>query len=165
MTAEVDWVLDTIVENWPGDFYAAPVERVDRDESKLLEGDIRSRTEDLEKSNYVGATHADTLTSPVGTEYDHELETIVGVRLEGLTAHNGHFGHVDPTGSDGIPWSEFVQNVRRGLLAERSYPDVGRIHRDYTDLRITNEASQSENYRDYYRTDFDVVLGGYEELP
>lgn len=164
MSTEVTWVLDTIKANWPGTF-PADLERVDRDESDLLEGDIRSRKGDLQDSNFVGATHANTTTSAIGTEYDHSIETVVGIRIEGMTTQGGLFGHVDPSGTDGIEWETLVSNIRRGLLQEREYPAVGADHRTYTDLLITNPAPQSNRYRDYYRHDLDVVLRGYETLP
>lgn len=162
MSTEVDWVLQTIWEQWPGTF-PSDLARVDRDESRILEGDIRKREGKLEANNFVGATHADTNTEVSGSSYDHTIETIVGVRIEGM--HVDKFGHVDPSGANGISWEELVQNIRRGLLAKRSYPSVGADHRNYHSLLITNEADQSDDYRDYFRFDFDVVLDGFETLP
>lgn len=162
MTGEVDFVLETIKTNWPGTF-PSDLERVDRDQSKLLEGNIRSRTGELKRSNFVGATHADTATEPVGTEYDHSIETTVGIRIEGL--HADKYGHVDPSGADGITWATLVETIRRGILQERSFPAVGVDHRSYHSLLVTNESDQSDTWADYFRADFDVVLDGFETLP
>ncbi|MFC4549381.1 MULTISPECIES: hypothetical protein [Halorussus] len=161
---EVEWVL-TQLGSVVGSL-TTPLKRVDRDESKILDGSIRSRTAELEKANYVGATLSDVTSQPIGTEYDHSREAVVGVRIEGLT--HREFGYVDPNGSSGIPFDNdggLVSRVRDALLVERTYPNAGGANVTYTDLRITNEAPQSSNYADYYRTDFDVVFNGYEDLP
>ncbi|MFB6237519.1 MAG: hypothetical protein ABEH81_04025 [Halopenitus sp.] len=162
MSSEVDWVLHTIKTNWPGSF-PNDLTRVDRDDSELLEDDIREREGELQKSNFVGATHADEDTEPTGSEYNSKLETVVGIRIEGL--HVDEWGNVDPTGTDGITWETLKNNIRRGILQERSFPPVGAPNRDYHTLLVTNQADQSDDYRDFYRYDFDVVLDGYETLP
>jgi len=181
MTDEVEWVLQTIADNWDlptvgygeegygGSTYSgtafsdAPVKRINRDESRILEGDIRTRTGELKKANYIGATHADRATSPIGTEYNHDLETVVGIRIEGL--HESEWGHVDPDGEDGLVWAEVVRTVRDALLAERTFPDASSVEGvSYTHLEITNEAPQSDMWVDFYRTDLDVVLSGFEDI-
>lgn len=187
--AEVQWVLDTIRDNWDlpsvgygeegyggptysgASFSDAPMIRVDRDESLILDDEetvdlstpLHKRKRKLERGNYIAATMADRSTSPIGTEYDHEVEAVVGVRIVGL--HNTERGHVDPEGVDGLVWDETVRTARDALLTERTWPDVGSPDGTYTDLRIANEAPQSGNYKDFYRHDFDVLLSGYESLP
>ena len=161
MSAEVDWVLaqfGSVVGS-----ITVPLRRVDRDESKVLEGDIRTREGELKKANYVGATLAGRTPTPIGTEYDHAVETVVGVRVEGL--HADEWGKIDPSGQEGIDFTELVGRCRNALLAERVFPNVTGADATYHTLRITNEAPQSANYRDYYRYDFDVVFRGYEDLP
>lgn len=173
---EVQFVLDTIKDNWGtvgtttvgstsvGDSIAdANLERVDRDTSDLLEQPVRSKTADLQDANYVGATLANRDTTPIGTEYDHDIETTVGVRVEGLAARE--YGHVDEDGEDGVVWRELIREITRTILVERVYPQVDRNGTTYTDLRIGNQAPQSDNYDDYYRYDFDILFNGYEELP
>ena len=162
MTTELDWVLQTIWEAWPGTF-PEDLTRVDRDESKLLEGDIRKRHGDLKRSNFVGATHVGTAKEPIGTEYDYKIETTIGIRIEGL--HVDQFGHVDPSGAERIPWQELTNNIERGLLSRRSYPDVGAPNRSYHTLRTANESDQSHDWADAFRRDFDLLLIGYETLP
>jgi len=136
---------------------------VDRDDSEFLEGDIRSREGDLRDAVFVGASRADKNRSPAGTEYDHDVETIVAVRIEGM--HYDEFGHVDPDGDKGVPFDRLEWLVQRPPLRRRSYPDVGPPRMQYHTLRIENEAPQSDDYSDYYRTDIDVRLDGYEDLP
>jgi hypothetical protein len=161
---EVDWTLaqlGSVVGS-----LTVPLRRVDRDDSRILDGGVRSRKADLQTANYVGVTLADVSNSPVGTEYDHEREAVVGVRIEGL--HYSKHGHVDPEGSDGVPFGEaggLVDRVRDALLVERTWPDAGGTNVTYTDLRVTNESPQSDNYQDYYHWDCDIVFNGYRELP
>jgi hypothetical protein len=169
----VQHVLDLIEAEWPdtaGSFDRVPLERIDRDNSTLVSDDghdERIRSAELQTTNYVSATFADRSTTPIGTEYDHDLEVVVGVRIEGL--HADEHGHVDPdadlTGGSPVPWAELVDAVRRAILAGREFPDTGAANVGYTDLRVTNEAPDAAAYGDYYRTDFDVVFNGFESLP
>ena len=65
----VQWVLDQlqpVVDDQPADH---PLKRINRDESKLLEGDIRKRKADLLKGNYVGAGPVDPAHTTIGTEH------------------------------------------------------------------------------------------------
>lgn len=178
----VDAVLDFIKDNWQAGSYSdIPLERIDRDNSKLLDGAIRSHSAELEADNYVGATLADRDPSAIGTEYDHQLEVVVGVRIEGL--HADKYGKVDPdaslppnTANDPVPWFEYVdgnnneqpglvKEVRDAILRDRTFPSTRQADIAYTDLQITNESDSSDDHRDFFRHDFDVVFSGFEELP
>lgn len=177
MTApEVDWVLQKIKDNWDvvgtatvgsttvgQDIEDVPLERIDRDNSKKLDGSVREHTDDLMDSNYVGASHVDKNTSPIGTEYDHDAEHIVSLRIEGL--HESEFGHIDPDGNDGITWTLLVQKILMSFLIDRKHPQVGRDRTVYTDIRTTNDDDQASDYGDYYRYDVDLIFDGYEDLP
>lgn len=165
MTApEVQFVLDAIDSNYGTPLADVPLERIDRDASEILEQDVHTVTAELRGSNYVGATLADRTTDAIGTEYDHDVQAVVGVRIEGL--HHSKWGHVDADGSDGVPWDDLVQTIRRAILQERTFPSVSdRPNTTYTDLRTANDQDLSSNYADYYRYDFDVLFNGFEDLP
>jgi len=180
----VEWVLDQCASvvadvesaytlDVPNGTPAVDVRRVDRDTSRIWDGDgtldmsgsVKQRTAELTKGVYIGARHADTSEEPIGTEYDLDKEVVVGVRLEGLSA-NGEAGHVDPDGSAGVPWSGpdgLVRRVKTAIYAGREYPDadpdVG-----FTHLSLANETSQSHLHADYFRTSFDVVFDGFQTL-
>jgi len=174
MSAEVDWALDqlaSVVTNQPA---ADPLRRVDRDDSEVYETGqtvdmatpIRERSGELQEANYVGVRLADRSPEPIGTEYDHRLETVLGVRIEGLDA--SAYGHVDPDGTDGVAFDGaggLIPQIREAILSARTFPDAGRPAVGYTDARLANETNRSANYADYYRYDFDIVLRGYENLP
>jgi hypothetical protein len=167
MSAEVDWVLDTlqsVVDDYADTDH--PLKRVNRDDSELLEGSIRSREADLQEANYVGATLADFDGEPIGTEFNQNTESIVGVRIEGL--HHSEWGHVDPDGVDGVQFDApggLVDQIKTALQAEREFPSVGHPDISFKSLYIGNEAPQSADWADYYRYDFDVRLTGHETLP
>jgi len=175
MSSERDWVLEQFadvattiasehtLEN--GD----PVElrRVNRDESRILEQAVGSIRGELQSAVFVGATHVDTVREPIGTEYDAEREVVVGVRVTGLTSSK--YGHIDPSGEQGIPFDDanggLVQRLKDALWSERTWPAAEPDESVYyQDLELQNEANTSQQYADFYRADWDVVFSGYEEL-
>ena len=162
---ELEWALETIAEAWPdGDFDDVDAYRVNRNDPRILETGERTRSVDLTRANVIGATRNDRLTDVRGTEYDHDVETVLSLRIEGV--HSSCGGHVE---SD-TAFEQFVRRVAIALLTQRSYPDVEpeiedvwRI--DYQDLRIENEQDHSQENGDYFRRDLDVRLTGIEQLP
>lgn len=161
---EVDWTLSqfsSVVTSIDTDF-GATVKRVDRDESNVLEDNLRQLSNELKEACYIGATLADVSNTPIGTEYDHDRQVVVGLRMVGL--HSSEYGHVDPDGVEGVPWEELVARVRTSLLNQREWPNAGASNVTYTDLQLTNEAPGSSAYADYYRYDLDVVFNGFEDL-
>jgi len=166
----VDFILDAIKTNWSaGTFSDIPLERIDRDNSEILAGNVRSHTEDLQRTNYVGVAYQNRDVLPIGTGYDHDIEVVAGVRIEGL--HTDEFGKVDPnvslpptSANDPVPWHDLVDEIRDTILAEKSFPDTGQSDIDFTDLQIVFEDPGSTARGDYYRHDIDVGFNGYEEL-
>lgn len=163
MNPEVEFVLDAIDSNYGEALEDVPLKRVDRDNSDILEDDVHTRTGKLEETNFVGARFADRSPTPIGTEYDHRIEAVVGVRIEGM--HHSEYGHIDPDGVEGVDWDELVRKIRRAILTERKFPDVGRSDTGYTYLSLANEVDTSSEYADYYRYDMDILFFGFEELP
>jgi hypothetical protein len=168
---EVDWTLSAIKTNWQAGSYGdIPLERVDRDESQLLDKGVRRLSGDLQDTNFVGATLADRDTTPIGTEYDHKTEAVVGVRILGM--HKSEFGKVAPdaslpptTANDLVPWEELVSEIRKAILRDRTFPDAGNAETDYTDVQIANPTPDAAAYGNFYRYDFDLLFRGYESLP
>ena len=170
MRPEVEWVLNQlggVVDAQPADH---PLRRVDRDASQLYEGSstvdmstpIDDRTGDLQEANFVGARFADRSDSPIGTEFDLDAERVVGLRIEG---YSGSFGHVDPQGTDGVVFSDLVDQITSALYDGRKSPAAGGPDVAFTHLLLTNHAPQSAQWADYHRYDVDVVLNGFAELP
>jgi hypothetical protein len=175
MTApEVQHTLDAIQSNYGTPLADIPLERVDRDNSDLLDDTpVHKRAADLKAMNYVGASLVDRATDVVGTEYDHRVETVVGVRVEGM--HASEWGGIDPNAGTAdavdnidhpvVQWDALVETIRRAVLTERAWPSVGRANVGYKDLKIANETDASSDWADYYRYDFDAIYSGFETLP
>lgn len=175
----VDWTLETIAENfelahssglygnglygdglyYAEDFESAPIRRVNRDQSNVLEDDRRQRGGELQESNFVGAALVSRSTTPLDTAYDHRVEVVIGVRVEGL--HVDEFGHVPHDAH----FNALVRAIQAALLEERAYPDVDAADpADYHTLLVENTQHASRDHRDYFRADFDVRLVGHETL-
>lgn len=181
MTTEVNWVLEqlgSVVDHLENNYTnrnnnPVTLKRVNRDDSSVYDGSesldlnepIHKRSDSLEGGNYVSATLADRAPEPSGFEYDHELETVVSLRVEGMTSQRGLYGHVDSDGENGVPFSVLIRKIRRTLLASRSYPQTDVPHTEYYTLLVTNDDPQSNEYRDFYRYEMDVVFQGDEQLP
>jgi len=173
MSEPVNWTLDELAAVVADQPTAHPLRRINRDTSRVYETDqiidletpIEERSQELEEANYVSVTLASRDATPIGTEFDHQIDTVVGVRIEGLSGTGGTYGHIDPAGNDGVVWSDLVNDIRRELMAGRTFPDAGRATVSFTDVTITNESDQSSDYADYYRYDFDLRFDGFEALP
>lgn len=181
---EVTFVLETVRENWPDlgdsglygealygdgiyyddDGFPADLARINRDEPEILETGERSRSLELSNWNAVGASLATRSTTPRGTEYDHNVETVVSIRVEGL--HGSEWGQIESAAA----FAGLVKRIKWAILSERSYPDVMPDADDigwvcYQDLRVENDQDLSSDDKNYFRRDFDVRLTGVEELP
>lgn len=173
MSVPVDWVLDQLTSVVADQPAAHPLRRINRDTSRVFETDqavelevpIEERTQELEEANFVSARLATRDATAIGTEYDHQIETVVGVRIEGLSGTGGTYGHIDPAGVDGVRFADLVDDIRRAILDGRTFPDAGRSSVSFTDAQMTNESNQSADFADYYRYDFDVLFDGFETLP
>lgn len=165
MTApEVDFVLTAIDDNYGEPLADVPLERIDRDNADNVDADTHGISEDLTRTNVVSAALVSIDPTPIGTEYDHRIQAVVGVRIEG--AHHSEFGHIDPDDVDGVPWDELRDTVREAILEEREYPPVsGRSDTTYTHILELNPNDSSSEYADYYRFDADYAFVGYEDLP
>jgi len=176
----VKWTLEqvaSVVDSVAADYTLANdndviVRRIDRTNNRFYDGSgtldmstpIHQRAGALERGVYIGAAYTDRSDEPIGTEYDLDVDEVVGVQLEGLTARNGNGGHVDPDGEWGIPWTEFVERVKGAIYDGREYPDAAGPNIAFTDLSLTNHAPQSYQFSQYYRYDFDITFNGFEDL-
>lgn len=149
-----EWVLDTIKTNWDGSF-PGDLERVNRDNSSLLEKDVRKLDPSPAKSNYVGAGLTDRPTEPLATEGAHVEEPTVELRIVGLDSDE--YGYVDNS-SD---FKTLVDDIKQTLRQEQTSPDVGdNATANIVRLYVENERPQSYQYHDHYLTDLDVRFVG-----
>jgi len=169
----VEWVLNelgTVVDAQPADH---PLWRVDRDNALIYDNGgafdmsvaMEDKTDDFKRANFVGARFASRDNSYVGTDPDLDIDEVVGVRIEG---YSGSFGHVDPTGSNGVPFQgtddALVEQIQSTLYDALQWPDADRTNVAFTHLTITNESPVMADWQDCHRYDFDVVFDGFEEL-
>lgn len=172
MRPEVEFlleVLDDVVAAQPDEH---PLRRVDRDNSRIYDGGgtldmttpITKRSDKLEKGNYVGIQSASRDSEPLGQNYNLKGDIVCGLRLEGLRGTGGLYGHVDPDGNDGVPFDDLFHQVRGAILDERMFPDHPAFRDHKLDLQVMNESFDSSGWRDYYRTDADIVLRFREDV-
>jgi len=175
MSEEVDFILDELASVVAAQ--SEPLRRIDRDRDITYVGAaavantsdddiIRTKSGDPTVANYVGASLADESLTPIGTEYDHDIERTVAVRVEGADVTQG--GHIDPADNNGVPFAGadgLVDAVREAILAERTFPAASGPDIDYHSLRVENVSPDLAAADFTYRTDLDVVFEGYEDLP
>ncbi|WP_137288833.1 hypothetical protein [Natronorubrum halophilum] len=168
---EVAWVLETIRENWPGDWPADDdgterLYRVNRDEPKVLETGERTKTVEYMTASALGVSFGSRQQSAIGTEYDHDVTTTVDCRLKGLTSAGDEWGHLESVNDA----KRVALSAQQAVLQERSYPsvdpdadDLGRV--DYHTALVDEPTNRSGEYMDEYFFTWTVRLLGYETLP
>jgi hypothetical protein len=142
---ETEWVLSEIKSNWSAGAYGdIPLERVDREDSEQLDGNIRDHEGELQTDNFVGAALASRPRDPIGSGFDYSVEAVVTVRVEGL--HHTEFGYIDATASlpptnagDPVPFNDLVDEIQDTVQTTRTFPSVGRSDTDYTDVQIQKD--------------------------
>jgi len=166
----VDFVLEKIKTQWPaGSFSDVPLQRIDGDNNDNLSKAVYDATDELREANLVDAKYTDRQDSPIGTEYDLQVDGLtVACTVAGL--HTRRKGHIDPDGAfpptnagDAVPFYDLRRATIDALEAERGFPDTG-SNINYTDLIVTNRTPLSYEYGDFYQYEFDVVFGGFEQL-
>lgn len=175
MEPEVDFIL-TAIEDAVGygngygigygwsDLSDIPLQRVDRDNARNIDTGNRVKSESHSVSNYVSARTATSERSAIGTEYDHELQSVVNIRITGAPSIEG--GHIDPEGANGVIWRHLKRSIRRAILEEREFPSVpNQPNTTYTWVDERNISDLSGNFADEYRWEADYAFIGYESLP
>ncbi|WP_135830639.1 hypothetical protein [Halorussus halobius] len=177
----VDWTLDqlaSVVDDVESTYTldsgdSVRVKRVDRDNSVVYEGSesvdmtqpLHKRKAQLKTGCFLGASYVDSGGSLAGTEPLRETDVVVNVRVEGMTERK--YGHVDPSGADGVPFSNgdtgLVDRVTDALWSKLQYPGVDDSRVSYRYLEV-DEDPQSVDWQDFYRASLDVTFHGYEQL-
>ncbi|RDZ61367.1 hypothetical protein C5B90_19020 [Haloferax sp. Atlit-12N] len=148
----LSWIQADFAGGFPGD-----LERVNRDDSNKLDAGIRSRKQDLARSNLVGVGSVRTDPTAVGTEYEHKQDAVLSCRIEGL--HENQRGHI----ADGAAFEALVRNVRLAILTHREYPTTS-TPATYHTILLENERNDSKNYRDFYQYSFEIRFRGYDDF-
>jgi len=99
----------------------------------------------------------DRQQTPIGTEYDYDVEDAVGVTIQAV--HEDEHGDI----ADHAEFLSLVDEARRLIQADREFPlDQGDEY--YPSLQVDLESDNSDEYMDFYEYTFDVTFDGYEEL-
>ena len=158
-------VLEFLNTNWETDNFE-PEPLLHHDDEKLVYpgGDSRAKDIDLRNHDVIGAAFVERRFTPIGTEYDHEVEADVELTVEAVLRGGSSGGGVDRAHD----FRQLVDEAKRAILEERTYPLTNLDSRyTYHSLEITNgvdEPIEVDN-RDYYNYQFTVRFKGYEELP
>lgn len=165
---EVQFILDAISNNWTGsetDIADVPLERIDRDNGFNLDSGEHVHADKPTKANLVGAASSTTDAEALGKHYEHRIQRVVNVRVQG--AIDREHGEIERTdNATGPPqWQYVVNNVRRSILTDREFPAVAdRPNLDYTWIEERNQQDLSRNWSDWYRWTADYVFRGFETL-
>lgn len=182
MSAETDWVLDQLasVVDWASNNYTlwngdpVTVKRVDRNDSQVYEGSqtvdmsapIPDREGQLQQAVYVGAKETSRDRQYIGSNADYRGGPTIRIRIDGMTALGETFGHVDPSGADGVPFTgqdSLVRRVQNELTETISYPTVDGSRGRTVDFEMVGDQNLSGNWADFYRYDFDLIFTEFEE--
>jgi hypothetical protein len=155
-TKLVGWLIEAIDGNWPDGDRPDDLQLVDRDNSEIYDDvdSLRSRKGELQRGNYLSFGSASTTPTPEGPGYCLQRDDVVSCRLEGL--HSNQYGHID----NPAEFEQLWNTIREAIYVDRIRPLDG-----YQTLFIENIRYASGDYRDYFRTDFEVRFDGREELP
>jgi hypothetical protein len=157
---ETQWVLETVLSNWPDPLFPSDLVRLNNDRPEVLASGRREKDIELTKHNVVRAGLGDRSRELRGTESWYRIETIVDVGVE--AAHDSVYGHV----ADENDFDTLVDKVQRAIDDERNYPTVsgtgvGEIA--YHTVYLQNEMPGLAADQDHYRSEFEVVLKGKQE--
>ena len=181
---ELRWLLETLVTDWPttgplgGTAPPATVAFRDRDEPytyyyptdgtepATLADYEREREEGVPTDGYrtVGVGTGSGTSEVYGNKPQYDTTTSLDVRVQEKTAFEN--GVVDTNAEH----KTLVAYVKEAINSNIVYPtvdpdadDIGRV--EYEDLLITNTDYRSREFKDQYRTEFTVELGGKEDTP
>lgn len=148
-----NWLLESIKSNWDGDF-PSDLKRINRDDSEIMEDNLRSRKADLEESNFVGVSKSTEDRTPLGTDAE-EIEVLLDVRVEAL--HEDAFGQI----AGEQAFNELVDSIKQAIETEATAPSITTEHRaTFVRAYIQNEEDTNQLFKDYYINEFSVRLRG-----
>lgn len=165
---EVQWVLETIKANWPGNWPAdgdgtERLYRVHRDEPEVLETGERTKRVELTQASTLGASLGSRAPEVAGPGNRRRVTTAVDCRLKALI--DAELGHV-ASNNDAKQLALYAQHA---LQEELSYPsvdpdadDIGRVA--YHTLTLDEPTDRSQEYMDEYFWTWTVRLVGYESI-
>lgn len=167
---EVVWVLETIRENWPGEWPADDdgterLYRVNRDEPEVLETGERTKGVEFTTASALGASLGSRVPEVAGPDNRRRVTTTVDCRFKGLTSQGGEWGHVESNNHA----KQIALYAQHAIQQELSYPsvdpdaeDIGRVA--YHTVTVGDPTDRSQEWQDEYFWTWTVELVGYETI-
>lgn len=161
---EVGWVLRVFKEEWPEPMWPDHLARINQDEPINLRTGDRSVSVDEENFNSVRVSSGSIQRELFGQKPQYDVQTTIDVQVRGKSVFS------DGLIEDVNEFDTLVAKLQYAVDTQITYPavdpdadDIGRI--EYEDTRITDEQRLSRGDKDYYRTDFTVLLTGKQDTP
>jgi len=152
------YVLELIGEEWPAKQLPEDFAAYDTDDATLLTTGERRTDIALEEYTLVSASRDAIDPTPEGTAPIYETVETVDIEVEAVVAEQ--FGTLDSHAE----FRRIVDNVKRALDAERTFPDISLTNRTRQPTRLSlyigSETDRSSNHRDHFRVGFPVRIRG-----
>ena len=170
---EVEWLLDTIRAEWPGGNPPDTVALRNRDEPETRYPDptwaegvktVREKAVSTDRWTVVGVSSGSVQREPYGTRPQYRVQTTLDVRVESKTGDS--WGESD----DVSDFDTVVAYTQEAISKKITYPEVDPNAESigfvvYLDSVIQDQQNLSSGDKDYYRTDFTVLLRGNQQTP
>jgi hypothetical protein len=161
-------ILRFLNQGWETDNFSPEPLYHNDDDGYIYPGDNETKARDIDLQNHdvVGVSYPGWTKTPVGTEFDYDVEAEVDVRCEATTFPAG--GGVDGS----TDFRRMVLEAQRAIDANRVFPLTNLDSRyAWRDLRIETEDNNitinnrdAGDNRDYFASEFTVTLRGWEQF-
>jgi len=152
------YVLELIGEEWPEPDLPPDFAAYDKDDAVLLTTGERRTDISLEEFTLISASRDSIDTTPEGTQLTYETVETLDIEVQAVVSERR--GTLDSHAEA----RRIVDNVKRALDVERSFPDVSLTNRTRQPTRLSlfigSETDRSSNHRDHFRVGFPVRIRG-----
>ena len=152
------YILELISEEWPEPQLPSGFARYDTDDAVLLTTGERRTDIALEEHTLVSASRDAIDPTPEGTAPIYETVETVEIEIEAVVAEQ--YGTLESHAE----FRRVVDNVKRALDTERTFPDLSLTDRARQPTRLSlfigSETDRSSNHRDHFRVGFPVRIRG-----
>lgn len=164
---EVTWLLETIKDSWNGTF-PDNLARFNRDEPKVIYPDDteeRTNSPDAQRYNTVGVSKGSVNREFRGQKPQYRTVTVLDVRVTARA--DEEWGEETNVST----FETLVREIQETINQNISYPSVDESPSNdtgtvtYHDVGVFNEQPLSSQFKDQYRTDFEVRLRGDQDTP
>jgi len=152
------YVLELIGEEWPEPALPDDFAAYDKDDAVLLTTGQRRTDISLEEHTLISASRDAIDPTPEGTAPIYETVETLDLEIEAVVADQ--YGTLDSHAE----FRRVVDNVKRALDTERTFPDISLTDRARQPTRLSlfvgSETDRSSDHRDHFRVGFPVRIRG-----